>query len=75
METLAGIAYFPIFGKPLIMYLGIITLLSFISTATIGFLNFKGIRKIPFKWHPRMALISLSLALIHGLFGISAYFR
>ncbi len=56
------------------MYVGIITLLSFLVTATIGFLNFKGIHKIPFKWHPVMAAISITLAILHGLFGILAYF-
>jgi len=68
------IAYFLIFGKPLILYTGILTLLSFLFTALIGLLNFKGIHKIPFKWHPRMAVISITLALIHGLMGILAYF-
>ncbi|OGM19750.1 hypothetical protein A2686_05350 [Candidatus Woesebacteria bacterium RIFCSPHIGHO2_01_FULL_38_10] len=70
---LRNISYFSIFGKPLIMYLGILTLSSFLFTALIGFLNFKGIHKIPFKWHPRMAAISITLALIHGLLGILAY--
>lgn len=74
METLAKIAYLQILGKPIIMYLGIVTLLSFSATATVGFLNFKGVRIIPFKWHPRLAIISLSLAALHGLLGISAYF-
>lgn len=63
-----------VFGKPLIMYLGILTFTAFSLTATVGFLNFKGIHKIPFKWHPRLAIISIALALIHGLLGILAYF-
>lgn len=69
-----NISYFLIFGKPLIMYLGILTLLSFLFTALIGFLNFKGIRKIPFKWHPIMAATSITLAIIHGFLGILTYF-
>jgi hypothetical protein len=69
-----SIAYLLIFGKPLIMYTGILTLFSFLFTALIGFLNYNGIRKIPFKWHPRMAVISITLAIIHGLMGILAYF-
>jgi hypothetical protein len=69
-----NITYFLIFGKPLIMYMGILTLLSFLFTATIAVLNFKGIHKIPFKWHPRMAVISITLAIIHGSLGILAYF-
>jgi hypothetical protein len=69
-----NITYFLIFGKPLIMYGGILTLSSFLFTALIGFLNYHGIRKIPFKWHPVMAAISITLAIIHGLLGILAYF-
>jgi hypothetical protein len=71
---LQQITYFQILGKPLIMYLGIITLLSFLFTATIAILNKKGINKIPFAWHPRMAKISIALALIHGFLGLMAYF-
>lgn len=69
-----NIAYFLIFGKPLVLYLGFLTFLSFLFTALIGLLNFKGIRKIPFRWHPRMVIVSFTLALIHGLLAISLYF-
>ena len=70
-----GIAYSLVLGKPLIMYMGILTYLSFIFTAAIGLLNFKGIRVVPFKWHPRMAILSIALATIHALFGLSVYFN
>jgi len=46
---LSSIAYYPILGKPLILYLGIVTLLSFIITATIGLMIYKG-KKIPLKY-------------------------
>lgn len=68
------ISYFLIFGKPVIMYVGIITLVSFLFTATIGFLNLKGIHKIPFSWHPKMAALSIILAVIHGIMGILIFF-
>lgn len=68
------ISYYLIFGKPLIMYMGIITLSSFLITASIGFLNLNGNTAIPLKYHFMMAKISLTLALIHGTFGILAYF-
>jgi len=71
---LQNITYFLIFGKPLIMYLGIITLLSFLITATFGILIIKGIGKIPFKYHKIMAMISIVLAITHGIFGILIYF-
>lgn len=56
------------------MYLGIVTLLSFLTTALIAILNIKGIIPIPFEWHPRLAVLSIGLGLIHGLLGILAYF-
>jgi hypothetical protein len=71
---LTDISYFIIFGRPLIMYLGIVTLLMFLITASIAILNMKGIDTIPFVWHPRFAVVSLLLALVHGMLGILAYF-
>lgn len=71
---LVRIAYLSILGKPLIMYLGILTLFSFLFTAYIGFMNLRGKTKIPLKWHFRMAGISLTLAVIHGILGISRFF-
>lgn len=68
------ISYHLIFGKPLIMYMGITTITSFFITASIGFLNLRGYTAIPLKYHFMMAKISLALAVIHGTFGILAYF-
>ena len=72
--VLNEIAYFQIFGKPLIMYLGITTLLLFLLTAVIGVLILRGKTRIPFKWHKRLAIIAIIFALIHGSLGILAYF-
>ena len=69
-----NITYAPIFGKPLILYLGIVTLISFLVTASIAVMTLKGIRTIPFKWHPRLAVFSICLALIHGTLGMLLYF-
>jgi hypothetical protein len=71
---LTEISYFMIFGRPLIMYLGIVTLLMFLLTASIAILNMKGIVTLPFVWHPRLAVLSICLALVHGMLGILAYF-
>ena len=68
------ITYYLIFGKPLIMYLGILTLIAFLITASIAVMNMKGIRTIPFRWHPRCAGAAILLALVHGALGILAYF-
>ena len=70
----AGIALYPIFGKPLIGYLGAITYASFLLTASIGFTTYKGIKGwLPFRWHPRMAAFSLTLGAIHGFLGLSIF--
>lgn len=70
----AEITYMQIFGKPLIMYLGIITLLCFLTTASIAILTMKGIRKFPIEWHIWAARISICLAFVHAFLGVSAYF-
>lgn len=71
---LQEITYFQILGKPLIMYLGIITLLCLLLTAAIAVMNKRGISAIPFKWHIRMAVLTIALAIIHGALGMLAYF-
>lgn len=72
-RQLAKIAYFQISGHPVIMYLGIFTLFSFILTAAVSVMNRRGIHVIPFKWHPRLAFLSICLAIIHGILAVSAY--
>lgn len=67
---LSEIAYFPILGKPLVLYMGITTLLLFIITASMGLMIFRGVR-IPFKFHPMMAGISITVGIVHGILGVS----
>ena len=71
---LEDVTYYLIFGKPLIMYLGLMTLLSFSFTASIAIMNKRDIKIIPFRYHPKMAIFSLTLAIIHGTLGVLAYF-
>lgn len=73
MTMFQNISYALIFGKPLIMYLGVFTLLAFLFTTMIAVMNFKGIRTIPFIWHPRCAAIAICIALVHGALGMLAY--
>jgi hypothetical protein len=70
-----NIAFTLFLGKPLIMYGGIFTFILMMTTAIVGFLNFKGIHTIPFKWHPRLALTTIIIATIHAIFGLSIYFN
>lgn len=68
----AQIAYYQIFGKPLIMYGGILTLAFLLLTASLPYLGKKGIIKNHFVLHKIMAIISICLALFHGLLGVLA---
>jgi Ca2+/H+ antiporter len=65
-------AYSLFLGKPLIFYFGILTITSVFTTAFLGYLSSKGKRKA-FKWHVRLAILSLILALIHRFMGISSF--
>jgi hypothetical protein len=70
---ISSFGYIQILGKPLIFYLGILTLIFFSVTAILGYLIHSGRARINIKWHLTPAIISLILALIHGLLAISAY--
>ena len=70
-----NIAYTLILSQPLVMYGGILTFLLLLFTATIGALNFKGISVIPFKWHPRLALTTIIVAIFHAILGLSILFN
>lgn len=65
------ISYYLIFGKPLIMYGGILVFLCLISTLVSGGLVMKG--KLKFKYHKTFAIITICLALVHGTLGLLAY--
>ena len=72
---ISDIALTLIFGKPAIMYGGIFSLLLMLSAAAIPILNSKGIHTVPFHWHQRLAVITIIVALIHALFGLSIFFN
>ena len=72
IKMLQNITYYMIFGKPLIVYLGLITFLCLLTTAILGFLALKG--KAKMSYHKVFAAITIILGLIHGFFGIMAYF-
>ena len=67
---MVSIALYPIFGKPFILYVGIIALISFLITAIIGLSFYRGLLR--FKWHPTMAVVSFFFAIIMAVVGLSA---
>ncbi|OGH78321.1 MAG: hypothetical protein A2469_01285 [Candidatus Magasanikbacteria bacterium RIFOXYC2_FULL_40_16] len=64
---LKSIAYYQILGQPLTVILGILTLIFLLFAASVSIMNKKGITKIPFQWHPRLAAVAITLAILHGL--------
>ena len=71
---LAEITYYMIFGKPLILYLGLLAFLGFSATASVAVLTMKGIRRFPVSTHKALAAVSFLLALVHMALGLLAYF-
>lgn len=69
----AQIAYYQILGLSFNLWLGIISLLAFLITGLVPFLNKKGIKTIPFPWHSKMAKIAIVVGLIHGFLGLINY--
>jgi hypothetical protein len=71
---LREIATYNFLLMPIFAWFGILAFSSFSLTALVGLLNQKGIHKIPFSWHPRLAKISFLLAAIHVILAFSLYF-
>lgn len=72
--TIAAIAYTPVLGLPLVVVLGIVLFISLCITASIAILKKRGaLKKVPFTMHYRFAGLSLLLAILHGILGISVY--
>ncbi len=61
-----AIVSYAILGIPVAVYLGIITILCLLFTATISILNRRKIRVISMKWHTRMAYVTITVAVVHG---------
>lgn len=66
---LTKITYYQIFGISLITYLGILALLLFAATTLVAVRNKRGSRLF-FKWHHRLAAISIIVAFTHGVLGL-----
>jgi len=69
MDIMVSIALYQIFGKPFILYLGVLVIISFIVTSIVGLSFYRGLLK--FKWHPIMVVVSFFLAIIMTIIGPS----
>ncbi len=72
--SVESIAYFPIFGIPFIVYLGLITLFVFVLTAGLAILKRRGMISYQIKWHFWLAYVAILLGVIHGILGLVIYF-
>ncbi len=73
METIAQWAYNSFFGLPLVAWLGIITYIFLLAAGAVQVLTRKKIKRFPLSVHVTLARITIILATIHFIFGISAY--
>ena len=71
---LKNIATYLIFGKPLVLYGGLLTLLSFLLTAGFAYLKLRGRTSLPLRYHFHLARISLLFTLVHATLALSLYF-
>ena len=71
---LENITYYPIFEIPLIVYIGILTIIFLLITASTALLKRKQIIKLSIKWHHKLAYLSILLGLIHSILAILLYF-
>ncbi|MFA5247127.1 MAG: hypothetical protein WC408_04540 [Candidatus Micrarchaeia archaeon] len=72
IQPLAQIALYEIYGKPLVIYLGMLTLLCFCITAYIGYLVTQG--KTKFANHKKMVLASFLIMIIPASLAFSIFF-
>jgi hypothetical protein len=67
------VTYQLVFGVPLIVYGGMMTLMLFLATAVVAYGTRKGFLRVPVKWHYRLAFLALAAGLFHALFAMLAY--
>lgn len=67
------IAHLPVFDLPLVVIVGIVTLLLFVITATIALADRRGRKWASFTLHYRFAVFSLFLGVVHIVLALSVY--
>jgi len=70
---LKDLAYTLVFGKPLVLWLGLAAAICFSGALSVVALNNHTKIRIPIDWHFRLALAGAAIGLIHIVLAISAY--
>jgi len=73
MEMIRDIALIDIAGYPLVVYMGILTLLSLLSTAAYGYLLMKNKIKGTIWNHMRIAVVTIVVAIVHAVLALSLF--
>jgi fumarate reductase subunit C len=73
MGPIRDIALIDIAGYPLVVYMGILTLLSLLSTAAYGYLLMKNKIKGTIWNHMRIATVTIVIALLHATLALSLF--
>lgn len=73
MGPIRDIALINIAGYPLVVYMGILTLLSLLSTATYGYLLMKNKIKGTIRNHMRIAAVTITIAIVHAVLALSLF--
>ncbi|MGA9139294.1 MAG: hypothetical protein WBZ29_03660 [Methanocella sp.] len=73
MEPIRDIALIQIAGYPLVVYMGILTLLSLLSTASYGYLLLKNKIKGTIWNHMKIATVTIVIALLHATLALSLF--
>ena len=68
--VIGALAYTMVLGLPSIAWGGIIALVMILLTFAIGYLNQRGIRIIPFKYHKPVAVLAVIACVLHGAVGL-----
>ena len=71
---ITSLGHMVIYGLPIALYFGIITFICLLTTAIIGMLVLKGRYNIPFRWHMRLAVVTIFFAVIHVTLVIWQFF-
>ena len=69
---LEWLTFFRIFGLPVILWGGLVTLAMLLLTAALAVLMRQG-ANIPVRWHIYAGYATIALALFHGILGLLAY--
>ncbi len=70
---ISQLAFYPVFGLPAVAWGGVATLISLLATATLGYLYHTGRARFPFRWHPTMAVVTITLGVVHGTIVMLAF--